>query len=318
MQAMTARAKFDEPADTSAPGLMTAIPRSEIEEILSSAEDPELRLEVMRVKGGGAPRRETTQLSVSWEREDLERLLQASEGRFVTLSVDPKSLRSALEEPDVEAHGVREKLLVLTVAAVTAAGASAGGAFAAEEVGTGGGGGAGSAIPSAYTNIETTRADLLAASSVEAAGVPAAMTAVETARAQLLAASSVEATDALPAALTAVETARAELLAASSAQSQDTLPAALTAVEEARAQLLSASSQATTDTLPAALTAIEDARAELMAAGSSPATTVTDDGGATFSAPSPEELAYGAAGVALAITAAAFAARSRRDRVTPA
>jgi hypothetical protein len=65
----------------------------------------------------------TEKIAVSWEREDLEDLLQRAAGDSVTLAFDGQALLRALET-DVEAHGIREGLAVLAVAVV--AGSAAG------------------------------------------------------------------------------------------------------------------------------------------------------------------------------------------------
>jgi hypothetical protein len=78
-------------------------------------------------------------VAVTWERKDLESLLRQTEGAAVTLSFDRAVLEQALDE-DVEAHGLRERALVLTVAAATAA-STAGAVQAAVDPAGGGAGG---------------------------------------------------------------------------------------------------------------------------------------------------------------------------------
>lgn len=114
------------------------IPRAEIEEAVSSAEQPELLLEVDRrgeADGHGA-------VSVAWDRADLEHLLDETPGEAITFSFEEEELLRALE-PDVEGHGMRERAIVLTVAAAAAAGA--GSAFAANDPGGASGGGSAAA-----------------------------------------------------------------------------------------------------------------------------------------------------------------------------
>ena len=108
-------------------GITATVSRSEIEETLRSAEGPaELFLDVARVRNGGheKPDVEAHTLKVEWEKQDLEELLQRTRGDAIPLRFDRTELELALEEADVEAHGLREKALVLSVAAVTAAGIS--------------------------------------------------------------------------------------------------------------------------------------------------------------------------------------------------
>jgi hypothetical protein len=104
-------------------GVTTSIPRSEIEDVLRQDEMPiELMLDVTRYANGEAG--DTRTVAVSWEREELERLLQQAEGDEVVLTFDREALRQAVEA-DVEAHGFREKALILAVAATAAAGGAA-------------------------------------------------------------------------------------------------------------------------------------------------------------------------------------------------
>jgi hypothetical protein len=104
-------------------GVTTSVRRSEIEEALAQNELPiELMLDVTRYAEGKPT--DTGSIAVSWEREDLERLLQEAEGDEVALTFDREALRQALES-DVEAHGIREKILVLAVAATAATGGAA-------------------------------------------------------------------------------------------------------------------------------------------------------------------------------------------------
>jgi hypothetical protein len=115
-------------------GLATIISRAEVEEALRSDEPPELVLDVTRGE-------ETRSVAVSWKREDLERLLREATSDNIELTFD----RSAIEEAfdaDVEAHGFREKALVLAVAFAAAAGT----AGAASAMPLDNPGGAGSAV----------------------------------------------------------------------------------------------------------------------------------------------------------------------------
>lgn len=119
MDELTARAALVSAPDLGE-GVSTSIPRSEIEDVLRQDELPiELHIDVTRFADGEAG--ETRTVAVSWERDELERLLQQAQGDAVVLTFDGETLRQAMEA-DVEAHGLREKALILAVAATAAAG----------------------------------------------------------------------------------------------------------------------------------------------------------------------------------------------------
>jgi hypothetical protein len=122
MEEIAARASLVPAADVGQ-GLTTSVSRSEIEDVLESEETPiELVLEITRFSDGEAG--EKRNVAVSWERTDLEQLLSDAQGDKVVLTFDREALRQAVES-DVDAHGIREKLLVLAVAATAATGAAA-------------------------------------------------------------------------------------------------------------------------------------------------------------------------------------------------
>jgi hypothetical protein len=122
MEAITARASLVPAADVGE-GLTTSLSRSEIEDVLASEEAPiELVLDVTRFSDGEAA--ETHNVAVSWERSDLERLLQEAQGDEVVLTFDREALSQAIES-DVEGHGIRETVLALAVAATAATGVAA-------------------------------------------------------------------------------------------------------------------------------------------------------------------------------------------------
>jgi hypothetical protein len=113
-------------SDTEARGLVATVPRAEVERALSADEESvDLLLDVARATSDG---RETQRLALGWEPQDLERLLETTDGSQISLTFDEGELQRLLDE-DVEAHGMRETLAVLTVAAGMAA-AGAGSAFA--------------------------------------------------------------------------------------------------------------------------------------------------------------------------------------------
>jgi hypothetical protein len=121
MEEVVTTARLAEPralAETDA--ITTTVPRSEVEEALRAPDDAELYLDVARGD-------ETSTIRVSWRQEDLEELLRQATGEQVTLTFDRQELEQALNA-DVEAHGLRDKALILTVAAATAGGLAAGAA----------------------------------------------------------------------------------------------------------------------------------------------------------------------------------------------
>jgi hypothetical protein len=112
-------------------GVSTSVPRSQIEEALAQNETPiELILEVTRFSDGES--KDTRSIAISWEPAELERLLAQAGDDEVVLTFDREALQQAVDA-DVEAHGIREKALVLAVA-VTAA-AAGGAATASAEPG---------------------------------------------------------------------------------------------------------------------------------------------------------------------------------------
>jgi hypothetical protein len=114
-----------------ADSVTATIPRAEFEAALASEEPAELFLEVRQPDDAGA--RASTDVSIAWSRADLERLLEQTAGPAITLAFDRDELERILAE-DVEAHGLREKAAVLTVAFVAAAGGATA-AAAHEEAG---------------------------------------------------------------------------------------------------------------------------------------------------------------------------------------
>ena len=94
------------------------VAREELEEALASDDAPELLLEVQL--GDAGPRN----LSVAWQRGDLETVLAATGPGGITFAFEPSEIYRALEHPDFEAHGIREAVL-LTVAAASASTAMA-------------------------------------------------------------------------------------------------------------------------------------------------------------------------------------------------
>jgi hypothetical protein len=116
-------------------GLVATVSRDEVESVLRTDEGPvDLLLDVQRVAADG-DKPETERIALAWEPQDLERLLGTATGDQITLTFDEQEVRQLLD--DVEAHGMREKLAVLTVVAGMAA-ASVGSASGAVFAATGG------------------------------------------------------------------------------------------------------------------------------------------------------------------------------------
>jgi hypothetical protein len=212
MEAVSTRARFGDLA----PGAETrrieaTVSRREIEEVLRAEGQPELLLDV-RLSGDG--RAETRRVAVEWERADLERLLKDARAERVNLGIDLDSLIRALEGPEVEAHGLREKALVLTVALVAAAPGAAGGAIDAS------GGGGTEAIPAAYSAVEETR---------HGAGTPETIPAGYSAVEETREAPGGAPAEAIPAGYSAVEETRW-----APAGGPETIPVSYTTVEETR------------------------------------------------------------------------------------
>lgn len=110
------------PAADLGDGLTTVISRSEIEAALASEGEPiQLVLDVTRFSDGEAG--ESRSVPVSWERFDLERLLEQATSENIELTFDRDALWQAIAT-DVEAHGLREAVVALAVAATAATGAA--------------------------------------------------------------------------------------------------------------------------------------------------------------------------------------------------
>jgi hypothetical protein len=133
------------PFDLATRGVTASLRRSDIEEAAHVGDEPaELLLDV---RWGEGALMEAHALSVEWNRADLDRLLAATESDQVTIAFDRNEMAAAIDaETDVEAHGLRERAIVLTVVAVTAlstggvaqahpAGSPAGGASPAATIG---------------------------------------------------------------------------------------------------------------------------------------------------------------------------------------
>jgi hypothetical protein len=282
MEAVSTRARFGDLA----PGAETrrieaTVSRREIEEVLRAEGQPELLLDV-RLSGDG--RAETRRVAVEWERADLEKLLKDARAERVNLGIDIDSLIRALEGPEVEAHGLREKALVLTVALVAAAPGAAGGAVDAS------GGGGAEAIPAAYSAVEETR---------HGPGTPETIPAGYSAVEETREAPGGAPAEAIPAGYSAVEETRE----APGGVPAEAIPAGFSAVEETRWAPAGGP-----ETIPVSFTAVEETRGKDVG-GPEP---VSGDGGVSVSAPGLAEALGIAGAVSIAIAGAAFALRARR------
>jgi hypothetical protein len=140
------------PADRA---VAASISSREIRDVLQETEAAvELTLDV--VAGDGSD--EHGAISMTWSREDLERLLEAATGDNVVLTFDRNELAAMLA--DVEAHGVRTRAAVFAVAAVGALGS---GASIASAMPSGDEGGS-VATPAAAVQSDTSQAALQARS----------------------------------------------------------------------------------------------------------------------------------------------------------
>jgi hypothetical protein len=121
MEELPARAMLVPAADLGN-GLTTVISRAEIAAALASEGEPiELMLDVTRFADGEP--REARSVPVSWERFDLERVLEQATTEDIALTFDRDALAQAIAT-DVEAHGIREAVVALAVVATAATGAA--------------------------------------------------------------------------------------------------------------------------------------------------------------------------------------------------
>jgi hypothetical protein len=131
---MTA-ARLVEPGMLEGRSVTAVLDRAAIEETLRSGERDELLLDVARPSNGEV---EAHVVRVDLGREDLERILAQTAGDRVALDFDRTELEAILDEADVEGHGLREKALVVSVAAATAVGVAGGASAAVPHSGGGG------------------------------------------------------------------------------------------------------------------------------------------------------------------------------------
>ncbi len=136
MEEFRTRARLVDPAASGAfaRGLTTLVPRSEIEQAIEFGEYPApLVLDIARIGERDDEVTAHAQVTVDWDEAMLKELLQSTSEAEIRLSFDADELERALEEAEVDAHGIKERVAVLAVAAA-AAGAAAGGAAAHPQI----------------------------------------------------------------------------------------------------------------------------------------------------------------------------------------
>jgi hypothetical protein len=113
------RLELVDPAQFKGPAITTMLTRSDVQSALDYAEGADLLLDIGRSADGDF---EAHTLVLAMERKDLEELLRADDGEEISMQFDAEALEGALDETDVEAHGMRERAAVLAAAATVAAG----------------------------------------------------------------------------------------------------------------------------------------------------------------------------------------------------
>lgn len=347
MEVTSARARLVESSGDRASAALATIPASEVEEALRLEEAPELILDVTRFTGEGEEQTtETGQVSVLWDKQDLEALLRRAEGGSVTLAFDANALHEAFDA-DVEGHGLRESAALLAVAVVAGGGYWAGGASAQVDQTTGTGGSA---------TIEQVRSDAAAppGAAIEAVRSAAATGATVSPAADIEAVRLAEGAETIAASASTpsvadIEAVRlaegTETIAASAptpgvadieavrlAEGTETIAAsaptsAISEIEAIRAHEIAVSLGG-----PSGAESVEAARSAEIAASVSSAegsstieavrsaaaeatrTAADTGGGVSVSMPDPAVIGFLAGGIALLITGAAFAAQRQRMR----
>lgn len=286
-------------------GLTATLPRSDVEAALQDDAGADLFLEIARIQNG---ERNDRTIKVAWDRSDLQELLKTG-GDTITFVFDPAELERMLDDPDVEAQGLREKALVITVAAATAAAGFAGAASAQTLSDGGGTGGPAAAISGITTD---------AASS----GVPGAVSSFTT-DASTAGPSAAAADAAVPA---DGWTNAANTAAAASEPADGWTSAVQSPVPDGGINVVTDNStsgqpgavsgfatDASTVSQPGSVTAItSDVGSERTRAPE--AAPSVGGGGSSFSVPDAAVDAALAGGLALLITGAAFISRSQRRR----
>ena len=279
------------PDATASNPVTIAIPRHDVETALAHEDGPmDLVLDV--APGADEQPAELRKITVSWERDQLEHLLQRADGDVVKVVFDGEGL-ARLVDPDFELHGLREGLaiLVVAVAAGTAAGVAAGAPI--DEGASGGPTAAGyAAIEQARGPVVTPDpAGVIEAVRSTAANVGAAGAGIEAARSAepLVAADS----GAMAAGIEAVRTTELGAVDGTSAAS------GIEAARSAEPLVAADSGQ-----MAAGIEAVRSA-------DTAPVSGSLTDDGISISMPSPEVIGL-AGGMTLLLLGAAFVSRGRR------
>lgn len=283
MEEVSTRAKLVD--STAEPAITITVPRSEVDEALQGEDgEAELLLDVVRSSNGHIEQR---RVAVEWDRADLESLARASTGERVTLMIDPTSLQQAFEA-DVEAHGMRQAAVALSIVVVTA-GAGVGMAKGAVDQYGGSSARGGS---DSYAAIESVRAGV---------PTPDPAAAIENVRAERTAPEAVDSYAAIESVRANPPPAQDEAAAIENVRAERTAPEAApdayAGIENVRTGAPAA---------PDTSAGIENVRATRTAPESG-------SGGEGISAPSPAAAAGIAGAAALTIAGAAFALRRRRE-----
>jgi hypothetical protein len=278
-------------------GLTTTISRSEVEKALRMDEPPDLVLDVTQFSEGKTE--ETRKIAITWDPEDLERLLRDTAGETITLTFDRETLWQALES-DVEAHGMREKVVVLAIAGATAFGVGAGAASAALDEG----------------GVSATQSSVIAPDNrADRTVVPPADTGVVAAddRAdRMVPTTGFDAPSVLP------DDRAVRTVTPADEPSVRPDDRAVRTVTPADQPSVRPDDRAVRTVTPADTPSVRPDDRAVRTVTPQPAPVQADDGGITIEAPSPEAVAGIAGAIALAITGAAFIARSRRAPGQPA
>ena len=288
MEEVASTPKLVDPADVDAKGGLTAtLPRSDIESALQNDAGADLLLEIARIQNG---ERDDRKVRVAWEKSELEDLLRRASGDHITLTFSQAEVERMLDDPDVEAQGLREKVLVLTVAAATAAGFA--GSAAAQVMGEGGSGGS-SAVSGLVTDAST-------------GGIPGSVASI--------------ATDASTGGATDPTAAPADGWMSGVESPVGANPAGINVVTDTTGgqpgSVSGFATDATTSGQPGSVTGIiSDTGSE---ATRNPAQPTVGGGGSGFSIPDSAIEGALAGGLALLITGAAFVTRTQRRRPSTA
>ena len=302
-------------------GVTATVPRADIESVLASADGPpELVLDVQRREGDEV---EAHTLRIEWDPKELEELLRTTSGDQVDLVLDRDELERALRE-DVEAHGLREKAAVFAVAVIAGAGAGAGTALAGPSgsiVTDGGGAGptpihmvsdAGSGGPQTSGSPVTAAQSTPAPEIVTDAATTGPVQVSATAQSPEMVSDS-----ATTGPVQAAAAQSPEMVSDAATTGPVQVPAAAQSPEQVADSALSGPRETPMTPQQIADAAAPPPAMVSDAALSGPVTQAEPSGGGGWdiSAPDPTTAGIVAGGIALAITAAGFAARGQRRQV---